>query len=88
MSILSLRSGYGGLELAIQAAFGPQNIDAVCDNYKPARQVLTHHHPTATIHNAARKGHIYWNRYNAAPTFRVSRRDTITWAAHSNTSPP
>ena len=34
-----------------------------------------------TIHNAARKGHIYWNRYNAVPTFRVSRRDTTKWAA-------
>lgn len=51
MSILSLCSGYGGLELAIQATFGHQTIDAVCDNYKPARQVLTHHHPAATIHN-------------------------------------
>lgn len=51
MSILSLCSGYGGLELAIQQAFGPQNIAAVCDNYKPARQVLTHHHPQADIHN-------------------------------------
>ena len=51
MSILSLCSGYGGLELALQAAFGPQNIDAICDNYKPARQVLAHHHPEAAIHN-------------------------------------
>ena len=51
MSVLSLCSGYGGLELATQAAFGPQNIDAVCDNYKPARQVLTRHHPNAAIHN-------------------------------------
>lgn len=33
------------------------------------------------IHNAARKGHIYWNRYDVPPTFRVSRRDTIKWAA-------
>ena len=33
-----------------------------------------------TIHNAARKGHIYWNRYDVPPTFRVSRRDTIAWA--------
>lgn len=53
MNILSLCSGYGGLELAIQAAFGPQHIDAVCDNYKPARQVLARHHPDATIHNDA-----------------------------------
>ena len=34
------------------------------------------------IHNAARKGHIYWHRYDVAPTFRVSRRDTIQWAAN------
>lgn len=33
-----------------------------------------------TIHTAARKGHIYWNRYDVVPTFRVSRRDTIKWA--------
>ena len=51
MSILSLCSGYGGLDLALQAAFGPQGIDAVCDNYKPARQVLAHHHPVAHVHN-------------------------------------
>ena len=31
------------------------------------------------IHDAARRGHIYWNRY-VVPTFRVSRRDTIKWA--------
>lgn len=51
MNVLSLCSGYGGLELAIQAAFGPLTIDAVCDNYRPARQVLAHHHPEAAIHN-------------------------------------
>ena len=51
MSILSLCSGYGGLELALQAAFGPQDIDAACDNYKPARQVLAHHHPDTDIHD-------------------------------------
>jgi len=51
MGTLSLCSGYGGLELAIQQAFGPQDISAVCDNYKPARQVLAHHHPEADIHN-------------------------------------
>lgn len=51
MSILSLCSGYGGLELAIQAAFGPSTIDVACDNYRPARQVLAHHHPEAAIHN-------------------------------------
>lgn len=33
------------------------------------------------IHKAARKGRIHWGRYDVAPTFRVSRRDTIKWAA-------
>lgn len=33
-----------------------------------------------TIHKAARKGHIYWGRYDVVPTFRVSRRDAIKWA--------
>jgi len=33
-----------------------------------------------TIHDAARKGHIYWGRYDVVPTFRVSRRDTLKWA--------
>lgn len=33
-----------------------------------------------TIHDAARKGRIYWGRYDVVPTFRVSRRDTIKWA--------
>ena len=33
-----------------------------------------------TIHKAARRGHIYWGRYDKTPTFRVSRRDTIKWA--------
>lgn len=37
-----------------------------------------------TIHKAARKGQIYWGRYDVVPTFRVSRRDTITWAANRN----
>ena len=34
------------------------------------------------IHDAARRGHIYWNRYDVVPTFRVSQRDTIAWAAN------
>lgn len=33
-----------------------------------------------TIHDAARKGHIYGGRYDVVPTFRVSRRDTLKWA--------
>ena len=32
------------------------------------------------IHDAAIAGHIKWGRYNAVPTFRVSRRDTLKWA--------
>lgn len=35
-----------------------------------------------TIHKAARKGHIYWNRYDVPPTFRVSQEGTLTWAAN------
>jgi hypothetical protein len=38
------------------------------------------------IHDAARKGHIYWNRYDVVPTFRVSKHDTITWAASRKTA--
>lgn len=34
-----------------------------------------------TIHDAARKGHIHYGRYDVPPTFRVSQRDTIKWAA-------
>lgn len=32
------------------------------------------------IHDAAIAGHIHWARYDAVPTFRVSKRDTIKWA--------
>lgn len=35
-----------------------------------------------TIHDAAIAGHIYWNRYDVPPTFRVSQRDTTKWAAN------
>ena len=35
-----------------------------------------------TIHDAAIAGHIHWGRYDVVPTFRVSRRDTIAWAAN------
>ena len=34
-----------------------------------------------TIHDAATAGHIQCGRYDVVPTFRVSQRDTITWAA-------
>lgn len=33
------------------------------------------------IHDAARAGHIKHGRYDVVPTFRVSQRDTIAWAA-------
>ena len=35
-----------------------------------------------TIHDAAIAGHIKHGRYDVVPTFRVSRRDTIAWAAN------
>ena len=35
-----------------------------------------------TIHDAATAGHIHWGRYNTTPTFRVSRREVINWAAN------
>lgn len=34
------------------------------------------------IHKAAIQGHIHSGRYDVVPTFRVNRRDTITWAAN------
>ena len=34
-----------------------------------------------TIHKAAIAGHIKWGRCDTVPTFRVSRRDAIKWAA-------
>lgn len=33
-----------------------------------------------TIHDAAMAGHIKHGRYDVVPTFRVSQRDTTTWA--------
>lgn len=47
MRVLSLCSGYGGLELALSQAFPGQAPDmvAVCDNYGPARTVLARHWP-------------------------------------------
>ena len=47
MRVLSLCSGYGGLELALSQAFPSQALDmvAVCDNYGPARTVLARHWP-------------------------------------------
>lgn len=48
MKVLSLCSGYGGLELALGILF-PGQVDtiAVCDNYAPARKVLAKRFPRA-----------------------------------------
>ena len=47
MRVLSLCSGYGGLELALSQAFPGRSLTlaAVCDNYEPARTVLARHWP-------------------------------------------
>lgn len=49
MRVLSLCSGYGGLELALSRALPAQTptMVAVCDNYGPARVVLAAHWPEA-----------------------------------------
>ena len=50
MRVLSLCSGYGGLELALYTALPNRDIAlvAVCDNYGPARRVLAQHWPEAS----------------------------------------
>lgn len=49
MKVLSLCSGYGGLELALSRALPDRDLDliAVCDNYGPSRKVLARHWPEA-----------------------------------------
>ena len=49
MRVLSLCSGYGGLELALSRALPDRDLDliATCDNYGPARAVLAAHCPEA-----------------------------------------
>lgn len=49
MRVLSLCSGYGGLELALAQALPGRDLDliAACDNYGPARAVLAAHWPEA-----------------------------------------
>ena len=51
MRVLSLCSGYGGLELALEKVLPDvkQEVVAVCDNYGPARQVLASHWPRACL---------------------------------------
>lgn len=47
MRVLSLCSGYGGLELALSQALPDRDLDliAVCDSYGPSRKVLARHWP-------------------------------------------
>ena len=49
MRVLSLCSGYGGLEMALEQALpsSEPEIVAVCDSYGPARKVLAQHWPEA-----------------------------------------
>lgn len=49
MRVLSLCSGYGGLELALSQALPGQDLSltTVCDSYGPARTVLAAHWPEA-----------------------------------------
>lgn len=62
MRILSLCSGYGGLEAALAQALPGRDLDliAVCDNYGPARKILAQHWPEATqfkdVHDPALDG--------------------------------
>ena len=62
MRVLSLCSGYGGLDLALSEALPAQDLDlvATCDNYGPARAVLRSHWPEATqfkdVHDPALEG--------------------------------
>lgn len=62
MRVLSLCSGYGGLELALSQALPGRDLDltATCDNYGPARTVLRAHWPKAAqfkdVHDTALNG--------------------------------
>lgn len=52
MKVLSLCSGYGGLELALDALFpGRVETTAVCDNYSPARRTLNKRFPEAAVYS-------------------------------------
>lgn len=62
MRVLSLCSGYGGLELALSQTLPDRdlNLIAVCDSYGPARKVLARHWPEASqfkdVHDSALDG--------------------------------
>lgn len=52
MKVLSLCSGYGGLELALGRLFpGALETTAVCDSYGPARRVLAKRFPGAALYS-------------------------------------
>ena len=48
-AVLSLCSGYGGLELALQRVLPTSHVGAYCENYGPAQQVLQAHNPRVDV---------------------------------------
>ena len=48
-AVLSLCSGYGGLELALQRVLPTSYVGAYCENYGPAQQVLQAHNPQVDV---------------------------------------
>jgi len=69
VKVLSLCSGYGGLELALGALFpGRVNTIAVCDNYGPARKVLAKRFPAAVQYTDV-----------ADPLIELERADVVTF---------
>lgn len=62
MRVLSLCSGYGGLEQALSRALPGRDLDliAVCDSYGPSREVLARHwpgvHQFKDVHDSALDG--------------------------------
>lgn len=69
MKVLSLCSGYGGLELALGILF-PGRVDtiAVCDNYAPARKVLAKRFPRAAQYSDV-----------ADPIIELENADVVTF---------
>lgn len=69
MRVLSLCSGYGGLELALGILF-PGRVDTavVCDNYSPARAVLAKRFPEAAQYSDV-----------ADPLIELENADVVTF---------
>lgn len=69
MKVLSLCSGYGGLELALGILF-PGHVDTavVCDNYGPARAVLAKRFPEAAQYSDV-----------ADPLIELENADVVTF---------